>query len=321
MNSISDLIAQPWSTFVLFAAVRLKLFSILGDREMRVEEIGGACGAPTHMLRALLDACVAMGLFTRQGDRYVNTPFSLVYLVEGKPFYMGDFFDLLNAESARWHGLPNLIGGTRQPGEEESKKSPDSRTFIKAMNNLGMLGEAEALKNAVDLSGRGAMVDAGGGSGLYSVVLCREYPDLRSTILDVKEVLAVAQELTKECEERERIGFREADIMADPFGANIDVVLLSDVVYDKSDADAILRNAWHCLRPDGLLVVRGYYADPPKTDPLWGSLFVLNMLVFDPTREVLTVSSLEQIVSHIGFTDIRVAPLTERSTCLTARKP
>jgi len=321
MQSISDLLTRPWSTFILFAAVRLRLFSILDDRAMRAEDVAAECRAPSHLLRALLDACVGMELVTRQSDRYVNSPFSLVYLVEGKRFYMGDFFQLLHAESARWLGLSDLIGGTCRPGEEESREDPDSWTFIKAMDNLGMLGEAEALKSAVDLSGCRTMVDAGGGSGLYSVVLCRKYPDLRSTILDVKDALVVAEELTKEYEERERIGFREADIMADSFGENIDAVLLSDVIYDRSDGKAILGNAWSCLRPGGLLLVRGYYADPPKTNPLFGSLFVLNMLVFDPSRDVLTVSSLAQMVSHIGFTEVRVSPLTKRSTCLTARRP
>ena len=321
MQSISDLMTRPWSTFVLFAAVRLRLFSILGDRAMRAEDVAAECGASSHPLRALLDACVGMELVTRRDDRYVNSHFSLVYLVEGKPLYMGDFFDLLNAESARWLGLSGLIGGTCRPGEGKPREAPDSLTFIKAMNNLGMLGEAEALKSAVDLCGCRAMVDAGGGSGLYSVVLCRKYPDLRSTILDVKDTLVVAQELTREYDERERIGFREADIMVDSFGEKIDAVLLSDVLYDRSDAKAILGNAWRCLRRGGLLVVRGYYADPPKTNPLFGSLFVLNMLVSDPTRDVLTISSLAQMVSHIGFTEVRVAPLTERSTCLTARRP
>ena len=320
MNTISDLVTWPWSVFSLFAASRLKVFSVVGDREMTAEEIARRCGAVPELLQALLNACVGMGLIRIEGGKYVNSDLSRAFLVEGEPSYVGDLVNLLHAEAGRWLGLSDIIRSGRQPDERRPRPAPEHRNFILAMDNLGMLGEAEALKRATDLSRCRRMVDAGGGSGLYSVVLCRKYPELRSTILDVREHLEVARELTKKHEERERIEFREANLTRDSFGENIDAVLLSDVLYDSSEAESILDNAWNCLRPGGLLIVRGYYADPEDASRTFGALFVLNMLVFDPTREVLTLSSLPRCVRERGFAGIEVSELTERSTVLTARK-
>ena len=73
------------------------------------------------------------------------------------------------------------------------------------------------------------------------------------------------------------------------------------------------RSLTQAVKENGMLIVRGYYADPESSSPLFGSLFVLGQLVFDPERDVLTISSLEKMVCESGFTEITRAPLTERS--------
>lgn len=287
---------------------------------MTVEELSSKCGAIPHRLKPLLDVCVSMGLMVLQNRRYMNSPFSRVYLVEGEPLYVGDLIQLQYDESKQWDTLYDIMIGDKDMVHEPRSEELKHKTFIRAMNNLGMLGEAEALENSVDISGCRQMIDAGGGSGIYSLVFCRMNPELRSTILDKKVTLAVTKEMIADSEERERITLTEADITKATFGENIDAVLLSDVIYDQSEAAAVLRNAWDCLRRNGLLVVRGYYSDPDDSKPLFGALFVLNQLVFDPDRTIMTVSSLQQIIRSTGFTITKLSPLTERSFVITAKK-
>ena len=94
----------------------------------------------------------------------------------------------------------------------------------------------------------------------------------------------------------------------------------SDVIYDESKAAPVLKKAWKCLRGKGILLVRGYYSDSAKSNPLFEALFVLNMLLFDPESRTMTISSLEKQICEVGFTITRVARLTERSTLMVARK-
>lgn len=319
-DSILDVLVAPWTTCVVFTAIRLRIFTVLSNRMMTVENLSSECNTIPRLLKPLLDACVSMGLLVSQNDNYMNSHFSRVYFVEGKSRYVGDLIQLQYGESKKWEELYDIMTGSNGRDDTRDVYEASQRTFIKAMNNLGMLGETEALVNAVDLAGCKMMVDAGGGSGLYSIVLCRTYPELRSIILDKSDTLVVTKEMIANCKESERITLREADITKESFGVNIDVVLLSDVIYDESTAESILRNAWNCLRQSGLLILRGYYSDPENTKPLFGALFVLNQIVFDPGRKVMTVSSLKKRVSDIGFTVSKIAPLTERSTILTARK-
>lgn len=317
-DSIFNLITAPWKTHAVFTAVRLNLFTILSDTSMNVRQLASNYDTIPRVLKPLLDSCVSMGLLELNTDEYTNSHFSRVYLKEGGPFYVGDLIKLQYFESNKWNSLYDVILENQE--QCEVNEEIVHRTFIRAMHNLGGLGEANALCNAVDLSGCTHMVDAGGGSGIYSIALCKKYPDLWSTILDRSETLAITEELIAEYEERERITLREADIEKDSFGDGIDAVLLSDVVYDQATAGPILENARNSLREGGILVVRGYYSDPEISKPLFGALFVLGQLVFDPEREMLTISSLEDMVSKKGFTVIGRAPLTERSFVLLAER-
>ena len=319
-NSIIELLAAPWKANVVFTAVRLRVFTLLSNKLMTAEELSLTCGARPHILKPLLDACVSMGLIQSKKNMYINSEFSLDFLTEGGPHYVGDLINLQFDEIDQWEKLYNVALNVKKSEKKESSDKDRHRTFIKAMHNLGMLGEAQALRDSVDLAGCKQMIDAGGGSGIYSIVLCQKFPELRSKILDKKITLDVTREILSGYNEKNRITLLEADITKQSFGNNIDVVLLSDVIYDESESDMVLRNAKNCLRDNGTLILRGYYSDPENTKTLFGALFVLNQLIFDPGRKIMTFSSLQSKVKEIGFKILKVSPLTERSFILVAEK-
>jgi len=316
--SFSDIFMAPWQIQVVATAVQFDLFTILGDSEKSTEEIAGRCGAVPDRLEALLDACGAMGLVHRRDNKFFNSHFSRIYLVKGAKRYFGDMIKHQQDIAPRWYGLYDVITGKNLPQPEHDETG--HQNFIRAMNNLGRQGEAEAMRNELDLHGYRKMADIGGGSGLYSLVLCEKYPELESTILDRKETLAVTREYIGHRQEFGRITLREGDYTVDDFGIANDVVLMSDVVYGEAEAAIMLKKAWDSLRPDGLLVIRGYYTHPDKSTPLFGALFVLNDLLFDPDSKILTVSSLTKLIGEAGFTIIKSCPLTERSTLVVARR-
>jgi hypothetical protein len=318
-DTIFDLIVTQWKTSVLTTAVRLKIFTILSDKQMSVEELSSHCQSIPRFLKPLLDACVSMGFLNLTNDNYYNSHFSRVYLIESEPYYVGNFIQLLYNESRQWNKLYEIVKNGEKFTDEQTAEEVH-RTFIKGMNNLGMLGEADALLHSIDLSGCQLMIDEGGGSGLYSVVLCQKYPQLKSTILDKSETLVITEEMISNHKESERIKLRESDITKETFGEKIDVVLLSDVIYDESEAELILRNAWNCLVNNGILIVRGYYSDPENSNPLFGTLFVLNQLVFNPSRKIVTITSLHKKINDIGFNITKTSPLTECSFIIIAKK-
>ena len=320
-NDLTDLIFAPWTIHILFTANRLKIFSNLTERELTADEISSLTHTKPRYLKGLMDACVAIGLLKKKDDKYMNSHISDAHLVEGRPLYIGDIIEVQSIEAKHWEGLYNLITEKSPIDEEKTKGEPSPYLFTLAMNNLGMLGEAEALAAAVDLSEHKTLLDVGCGSGIYSITLCRHYPKLHATLLDKEEVLEVTSRFIRKSRLQDRINTRACDITKDSFGSKKDAVLLSDVLYQDSDVcHQILRSAYNALSPEGILIVRGYYADPERTQPLFGAVFALGQLLFNEGREFITIPILQDWVKEAGFKVEKMFALTGRSTCITAVK-
>jgi predicted O-methyltransferase YrrM len=322
-NQLLDMIFTPWAAGTLFCANKLKIFTHLAKEPKTAEVLSAKLGAVPQALTTLLDTCTALKLLEKKNNRYANSLLSNIYLVEGSPLYLGDIIEVLSIESVRWDGLYDLVMGNAEKVPKEPVKEIQPHRFTMAMNNLAMMGEADALTNAVDLSHAKKMVDAGCGSGIYSVTLCRHFPNLHATLLDKKEVLETAKKIIEKSNLQDRIKTLEADITTDTYGEQLDVVLLSDVLYQEDPlCQSILRSAYNALTPGGALLVRGYYVnvDEDGSHSPFGSIFNLHQLISDPKRKIISVSLLSQWIEQIGFKKVKTFPLTERSHCLIAKR-
>jgi SAM-dependent methyltransferase len=322
-NQLLNMIFTPWATSSLFCANQLRIFSFLEEGSMTVQELSAKLDAVPLALATLLDTCTALKLLEKKNNRYSNSFLSNIYLVEGSPLYLGDIIEVLAIESVRWGGLYDLVMGNNKEGFKKDEKTIESSRFTMAMNNLAMMGEADALANAVDLSHAIKMVDAGCGSGIYSITLCRYFPNLQAILLDQKEVIETTKKMIEKTNYQDRIKTLEADITQDSYGEQIDVVLLSDVLYQEDHTcQAILQSAYNALVPGGTLLVRGYYVNTDENGSYspFGSIFNLHQLIGDPQRKIISVSILSQWLERIGFDIVKTFPLTERSHCLIARR-
>jgi SAM-dependent methyltransferase len=319
-NLILDAVFDSWRMSVITTASRLGLFSRLEGGGMNAEQLARETGSVPHLLEALLDACVAMGLLRREGESYRNSHLSSAHLVKGRPLYVGHILEIQARGVLRWGQLLHTVttGETPTGLDELGEQHP---TFTRAMNDLGMVNEASALAAAVDLSGCRRLVDLGCGSGLYSINLCRHFPQLTATLVDREEVLPTTNELVASSGLADRIETRVGDMDADPIGEGVDAVLLSDSLYDdEALAKRILRSVLAALNEGGTVIIRGYYADPGASEPLFGAIFRLNLLLFDPDRTPPSLGNIKRWLGEVGFRDVHAFALTEKSTCVLGKK-
>jgi ubiquinone/menaquinone biosynthesis C-methylase UbiE len=305
---------------VVATACELRLFDHLSTRPMTAAELAGEAGAAAVPTRALLEVCLGLGLVRLEQGRFANQPVAEVHLVAGRPTYLGHLVHLFSAEAPQWQGLGELVRTGAPPPEGPGGEVASDR-FTLAMHTLGLLGEADALAAAAPLGDCRLLVDVGGGSGVYSVALCRRFPGLHSNLLDRREVLETTAKVVGGSGVEDRISLTPADITQDPYGDDADAVLLSDVLYlDEEACLRMLESARRALVPGGRLVVRGYFSDPDRSHPRWGSLFDLARLLWDAGREPITHARLRGWLERTGFSEVELFPLTERSTCALARR-
>ena len=218
-----------------------------------------------------------------------------------------------------WNDLESSVRGEEggwvyTPLGEPAARS--HRDFILAMHNMAMAGRAAALADLVDLRGRRTLMDVGGGPGTYAMALCERWPDLRATVFDLPETIAIAREVIGRLGMTDRVGTLVGDWDKNEFGEGNDAVLLSNIMHGSaSGAEMKLAKAARSLVPGGLLIIQEFLLNAEKTGPLIPALF--NVMVGAFSEPELTAR-----VAAAGFTDIRVLPMpaTAGTTLVTAIK-
>ena len=106
--------------------------------------------------------------------------------------------------------------------------------------------------------GATAMLDIGGGHGYFSVALCRRYPRLRSTVLDLPQAIRHAAPLLAREGMGDRVVHRAGDALTDDLGSNAyDIVFLAALVhhFDEETNRELMRRTARALRPGGVVAV------------------------------------------------------------------
>ena len=204
-----------------------------------------------------------------------------------------------------------------------TQDSEEADYFSRAQHS-GSLGPAVVLSKLVDLKGRRNLLDVAGGSGAFSITLCRRYPDLAATIMDFPAVEPTARRFVTEARLEDRIRFFPGNALEVAWPADQDVVLISYLMSSVpgSAISSLLAQAIKALRPGGLLIVHDFMVNDEGTGPTSAALWQLCGLLIDPDAELLAPASLSGSIARAGFDDVQdreVIPTITRM--ITAVRP
>jgi len=308
----------------LFAALDVDVFGRLARGPRTLADLAGQTGLAAGRMSTLLTACVALGLLAKDGERYANAPASQAYLVRDSPTYFGDYFRFQVARQIypTLHHLDEALRGRRVEFYAKMGDPAEARAFSIAQH-AGSLGPAHVVARLTDLRGCRRLLDVAGGSGAFSIVLCRANENLHATIVDFPNVEPVARELVHEAGLENRIDFVAGDALQVSWPADQDAVLFSYLVSAVAEPQAVelLGMAFKALRPGGRLLVHDFMVDDDGTGPAMAALWLLNAITIDPDVAVLTPGWLAGAVRHAGFSDIALEPVVPGITrLLSARR-
>jgi hypothetical protein len=107
-----------WGSKTLLSAVELGLFTELANGPQDGETLRQRLVLHPRSMRDFLDALVALKMLDRQEDRYANTPEADLFLVRGKPSYVGGILEMANARLYPFWGHLTEALRTGQPQNE-----------------------------------------------------------------------------------------------------------------------------------------------------------------------------------------------------------
>ena len=304
-NTIVGLTTAYWNSQALLTANRIGVFGALADGPMSVSEICEELDIRPRPARLLLKACVALGLLEETPDGFANSRQADALLVPGKPAFLGDAIRYTDNLYDTWGRLENALRDDRPQMANATYLGGDAaitRDFVYGMHNRA-LGIGSVLVDLVNLEGRTAMLDVGGGPGTYSALFAGRYPGLHSTVFDLPGVVAHAAEIVASLGVADRVETCAGDYTETPFPPGKDVVLISGVFHRETPAGCrrLIGKSAEALVSGGLLVVCDIFTDAGGASPEFAALFGLNMLLTAPDGGVHADADVADWMRDEGF--------------------
>jgi hypothetical protein len=248
--SLSGDMVGFWRTQTIGAAVELGVIEVL---PATAEEVAERCGLHADGARRLLRALGELSLVARQDDQWTLTARGellradhALTLADAAVEYAGPF-------TAMWTRLPDAlrVGTAWTAPDVFGEVARDEARCVghhRMLRSYARHDYAEVTR-ALDLRGDERVIDAGGGLGVLARRIIDAHPSAEVTVLERPEVVAMATPAS-------RVRWRAGSLF-EPWGGEADAVVLSRVLHDWDDAEAlqILRRARAALFDGGRLYV------------------------------------------------------------------
>ncbi len=301
----------------LFAAVKFNIFTVLSNSEKSAAEISSAIDVPERTLERLLDVCVSMKLLNKKEGKYSNTELSEQYLVEGKPDYFGYYINARNNFLySAFANIEDMIKEDRYHKAVEGKDGDiiDAVASNKEFARRAMMAQhnysqepAKDFAVETDLSDVKLMIDAGGGTGIFSVEAAKNNPNLKCIVFDRAFVLDVAKDIIAEHNVGDRVTIHPGDILKNPFPEGGDCVLISGILdgYAENECRVMLQKAYDYLPQGGKLILTECVISDDRSGPVFPALFSLLMVLRSKDGESRSRAEMTQWMSDTGFSEIK----------------
>jgi 2-hydroxy-4-(methylsulfanyl)butanoate S-methyltransferase len=322
VRQISHIAYGFFASKALFAALNLNLFGHLAAGRTQFDSLANATGVAANRLATLLSVLASIGLVVRSGENWTNAPAASRYLVPGEPAYFGDYyrFQIDRQLYPNMLALDDALAGNGEKLAHSSMggmlaEPAEAEAFSRAQH-AGSLGPALLLAKTIDLTGATRLLDVAGGTGAFSITLCKRYPDLRSTILDFPTVTSIAARYVAEAKLTSRIALLGGDALQTEWPRGQDVVLMSYLASAVGAADIplLLRRARAALVPGGRIIVHDFMLDEDRSGPFSAAGFFLQYLTLRTDGISFTAGDVARWLADAGFEKIAVGKMIPEIT-------
>jgi SAM-dependent methyltransferase len=248
---LSELSAGAWGLAALSASVESGLLAEL-SAPRTAEELAVATDVPAPLVGRLLDVVVALGLATREGDRFVRA--------DGGPD-----LDLLGADLRTGLLQTHALYSAGRRGELSVGWSYVDEDVLQAQGTMsaGAVGFLErvlfpSVPGILDRlrSDGAAFLDVGAGVGAVTIEMCRRFPTLRAVGIEPQDApLGLARANVEAAGLGSRVELRQQLVQDLPDEDAFDVAWLPGNFLPRDvlvEAIAVVHRA---LRPGGLLLM------------------------------------------------------------------
>ena len=308
----------------LFTLVELEIPALLAAERLNAPDLARRLKIHPLAMERFLNAATALGLLEKEGEFFANSALSARFLVKGEAGYLGGQMRRYQKRSyPQWENLTARLADWRY-GETAAQNPEDADQGAEAMeeqHNLALLHGA-ALAGNFDFSGRGRLLDVGGGTGAMSIALCEKIPHLRAIVFDLPENVARAEELVRQKGLADRIECVGGDLLRDELPEGFDVALVANLlaVFDAETNKKLFARIYEKLPAGGACLVSGWMLDEDRLGPEISVLFCLEDICWQSPDVERSAAVYRDWLAAAGFDEIAVKTYYDPTKLIAARK-
>jgi hypothetical protein len=323
-----------WASKILLAAVNFQLFTRLAEKKkMSAAQIKTTLNlkCTDRNVYDFLDALTGFGFLNREGllgtAQYSNSVNTDVFLDKNKPTYIGGLLEMLNNRLYRFWGTleEGLLTGLPQNEVKDGKsnlfealyKDPEKlREFISAMSGAQM-GNFMMFAQKFDFSKYKTLTDAGGSSGLLSLMVAKHQPHMTCTSFDLPPVEPIAKDTIQHFQLADRVKTANGDFLSEQI-PKADIVVMGNILHDWDEETKVMlmKKAYDAIPAGGAFVAIENVIDDERKQNVFGLMMSLNMLIETGKGFDYTFADFNKWAKQVGFKSTSVISLSPSTAAI-----
>lgn len=242
----------------IMVGTKLGVFDALTDGPLGATDVATRCGTSKVGTAKLLNALTGSGYLTFSDGRYALSTAARKWLGRDSPTSMRDKVLFEFIEWSMVEGFEDYVR-TGEPLDMHSFASGEQwGLYQRAMRALTGLAAPEIVARTPMPPHASTMLDIGGSHGFISVAMCRRYPALTATVLDLPNAVAQAAPILAREGMGDRVVHWPGNALVDDLGTNAwDFIYVSQLLhhFEERVNRELLRRIARALRPSGVVVI------------------------------------------------------------------
>lgn len=326
---VSRLMGAYLPSAAVNAALELGLFWRLLDGGRSAEQIAEELDIPTARCQHWLALLAGLGLLEHEDDGFTLSDAAMNSIIE---IQEQETWQMLASEARESYPAGvDLALQITHPGsvwEAQGRTTPNyvnqmagdlsrARRFTRMLYDLHQ-PLAQELVRTLDMSDCRRLMDLGGGSGVISLELLKQHPQLTAVVVDIENVCIVGREIADYLPEGDRIEYMPIDFMADELPSGFDMVLECDV---GIHSEQMYRKIRSCLNDEGRFVIVDRLPQVGEATTLAGLQEAFRVSLMDPDHRQETVRDVHEYLSGAAFRIVSAQSLSYRNWWMIRAQP
>ncbi|HZP31987.1 MAG TPA: class I SAM-dependent methyltransferase [Candidatus Acidoferrales bacterium] len=324
-EKVMQIATGGWAASILATAARYGIFNVLEGNPGSAEKVAENTGISLRGAQALLDGLTGLGLLSLSAGGYQNTPDASLFLVKGKPSYLGAFAEVLLNDFGTWQKMPETVK-TGLPSANDDSDVPDNPFWQQLVPAIAALShpvaQMAAEKLALAKAGPVSWLDVGGGSGIFSAVWLAANKEGHAFQLDWPNVNKLAREFVGNFGVGDRFETIDGDFHTSDFGSTkYDYAIYSHIAHMEPPEGNIqvFRKFRKALKPGGTLMINDFVLSDGRMGHPFAMLFASQMVLMTKAGFTYRQADYREWLHGAGFKSVEIVPTLSPSTLVFAR--